>query len=178
MVIGLTGPKLAGKGTAALYITKKYGASVFSMSGILSDIASRIHVENSRSNLIAIATGLRSQYGEDILAHVLKKDIEKNTSSHAIIDGIRLEKEVEIFSTLPDFHLLYIDAPVELRYQRALQRGEKAGETEMTFEEFLQEETAVTETGITSLQKNAHTIFMNATSLEALYAQIDDFFES
>lgn len=172
MVIGLTGPKLAGKGTTAAYLENTHSASVYSMSGVLVDVAKRLHMPNSRANLIAIATGLRSQFGKDVLAQVLKKDIQAAKDDLAVIDGIRMQAEVDIFSTLPDFHLIFIDAPTKMRYERAQNRGEKAGEAEMNFEEFKAEEEAVTEQQIQSLQKKAQSVIKNDGTIDELYEQI------
>lgn len=172
MIIGLSGPKLAGKGTVADFLVKEFGAQASSMSGILTDIAHRLYLPNSRENLIGIATGLRSQFGEDILAKVLGEDLKQTPDTLAIIDGIRMPSEVAAFSQLPGFKLLFIDAPVEVRYQRALQRGEKVGESEMSFEQFLAEEKAVTETGIESLRQAATAQLQNTGSLDELYDQV------
>lgn len=173
MIIGLIGPKLSGKGTAAAYLTQKHSAHVYSMSGIISDIAVRLHLENSRANIIAIVTGLRSTLGEDILAQVLKGDIEAANDDFAVIDGIRMPKEVEIFSTLRDFKLIYIDAPVETRYARAKGRGEKAGEQDMSFEQFIEEEGAVTEKNIANFKAQANYTIENTGSMDELYAELE-----
>jgi dephospho-CoA kinase len=172
MVIGLTGPKLSGKGTAAKYLTEKYGAKVYGMSGILTDIARRLHLENSRANLIAIVTGLRSQFGADILAKTLYQDVLEAKDALAVIDGIRMTDEVKIFSTLPGFILVYVDAPLQVRYERAKNRGEKVGESTMTFEEFKKEEAAQTEVQIQGLREQAHDI-LNQADLDSFYAQLD-----
>jgi dephospho-CoA kinase len=173
MIIGLTGPKLAGKGTVAAYLGRTAGAKAFSMSGILTDLASRLHLPNSRENLIAIATGLRSQFGEAILAQVLAKDLVQADPALAIIDGIRMPSEVDAFASLPDFQMIYIDAPVALRYERARSRGEKAGESDQTFAQFQAEEQAVTETGIAALRQRASAIIDNHGTLDELYQQVD-----
>lgn len=172
MVIGLTGPKLAGKGTAAVHLADKHDAVVYSMSGILSDIARRLHLPNSRANLIAIVNGLRDQFGEDILAQVLKEDVAEAGNAISVIDGIRMPSEVDIFSKLPDFHLIYIDAPVEERYNRALNRGEKAGEQDMSFEEFKAEEEARSETKITSLRERADIVIDNSATIEEFHEML------
>ena len=100
---------------SARHLQKQFGAVAFSMSGILTDIVNRLYVPNSRENLIAIVTDLRARFGEDVLAQVLKKDIEAFIAKHPdtpiVIDGIRMPMEVEVFSQLPDFHLVFIDAP-------------------------------------------------------------------
>ncbi len=177
MIIGLTGPKLSGKGTASDYLQKQFGAKAFSMSGILTDIVNRLYLPNSRENLIAIVTDLRARFGEDVLAQVLKKDIaafqEKNPGVPVIIDGIRMPMEVDVFSTLPDFHLIFIDAPMRARYERALSRGEKVGESEMTFEQFEAEENAVTESHMDALRVNANAELINASTYEDLYAALE-----
>jgi len=176
MVVGFTGPKLSGKGTAAAYLAKKFGAKTYSMSGILTDIAARLHLENSRANLIAIATGLRSQFGKDVLAKTLYQDVLQAGDKLAIIDGIRMADEVAIFSTLPNFQLFYVDAPVEVRFARAKNRGEKVGESTMTFETFLQEEQAKTEVEIHGLKTQAVHIF-NATDIDSFHAQLDQYIQ-
>lgn len=173
MVIGLVGPKLSGKGTVAAYFIERYHARTYSMSGILVDIADRLYMPKTRMNLIGIVTGLRDQFGKDVLAHVLKKDIEKNDDPLAVIDGIRMREEVTIFSALSDFRLLYIDAPLELRYNRARGRGEKVGESQMTLEQFTAEESAVTELEISSMKEQTDIIIVNDRTLQELYAQLD-----
>ena len=172
MIIGLTGPKLGGKGTTAEYLQKKYGAVTYSMSGILFDIAQRLYLPTSRENLINIATALRSEFGEDILGKVLKEDIKKADDKIAIIDGIRMPSDVELFSQIPGFILLYINAPIQQRFKRAHSRGEKEGEKDMSFEQFEAEEKAVTEKGITNLLKKANTVIENNGSFDELYEAI------
>ncbi len=175
MVIGLTGPKLAGKGTAAAWLVEQNGAVSYTMSGLLTQIATVLHLENSRDNLIKIVTGLRSQYGEAVLAESLKRTIETDQPRLAIIDGVRMGMEVDVFAQLPDFRLIYIDAPAEVRYQRALQRGEKVGESEQTLEEFMAEESAVTEQQIVGLKDRADLVIDNVGAPEELYALIGGF---
>ncbi|PIW37170.1 MAG: hypothetical protein COW24_01775 [Candidatus Kerfeldbacteria bacterium CG15_BIG_FIL_POST_REV_8_21_14_020_45_12] len=172
MIIGITGPKLGGKGTSAAYLREQYNAEIFSMSRILFDIAHRLHLETSRENLIKIATGLREEFGSDILAQVLKQDVSNSSGSVCVIDGIRMQSEVDIFSKLPDFRLLYIDAPIESRYERSLSRGEKVGETDMTFNEFKAEENAITEQGIAALKNKAAVVIVNDNSIPDLHTKL------
>lgn len=178
MIIGLTGPKLAGKGTAADYLVQQHGATVYSMSAVLTELANRLYLDNSRQNLISLATGLRQSFGEDLLARVLKEDIAKAQPKLAVIDGIRLASEVEQFSQLDDFRLVYIDAPVKVRYERALLRGEKVGETEMSFAEFEEEETAVTERQIETLKNWSKAIVINSESIDIMHTKLGEIVSS
>lgn len=172
-IVGLAGPKLSGKGTIARYLIDNKRAVTFSMSGVLSDIAKRMYLENTRANLIAIATGLRSQFGQTVLAAVLAKDIARSDAELIVIDGIRLNSEVDIFSKLAGFELWYVDATVEERYRRAKLRGEKVEETTMTFEEFVAQESAVTEKEIQSLRERAQHVLDNQKTIDELFDAVD-----
>ncbi len=174
MVIGLTGPKLSGKGTTSEFLQQHCNAKAFSMSGVLVDIANRLHIECSRKNLIALATNLREAFGTDILAQVLSKDIKMLDHEISIIDGIRFMDEIDCFKQLPDFHLIYIDAPLEERYKRSQQRTEKVGENTQSFEDFSKEENAVTEKRISELHKHADATIQNDSSFDALYKRIQE----
>lgn len=179
MILGLTGPKLGGKGTTAGHLEKTEGATVLTMSDVLVDIAERLHLPLSRSNLITIARALRSEFGEDILAKVLKQDIEAaGDDKLTVIDGIRMASELDLFSKLKDFHLLYIDAPLEERYRRVQERKEKEGESGLSFDEFKAEEDADTEKSIGSFKELAEQVVQNDSTKEALYNAVDAFVDA
>lgn len=174
MIIGLCGPKCSGKGTIATYLVDHYRARTFSMSGILRDILDRLTLSASRENMIQLALRLREQFGSDILAQAVKNHIEKERPDCGIIDGVRYAAEWEIFSQLSDFQLWYIDAPLELRFARQQQRGEKVGERDQSFDNFIKEEQAQTEQGIAGLRQHAAHIMTNDSTVSVLYAKIDD----
>lgn len=173
MVIGLVGPKLSGKGTISDYLVEAHQAKVYSMSGVIVDIVERLHLEKSRKNIIAVATGLRSTLGVDIIAQVLQIDIIDAKDALAVIDGIRFADEIEYFTQLPNFHLIYIDADLKTRHERALKRNEKVGESSQSFEEFKQEEEAETEKGISGLQSAAEHVIVNNNTFEELYKKVE-----
>lgn len=177
MIIGLTGPKLAGKGSAAQYFAQHHQTQIFSMSSILSDVATRLHLPHSRANMIAIATGFRTQLGNDILAKVLAEDIRRSQGLCIVIDGIRFIEEVRQFQKLSEFILLYIDAPLRVRFERAHGRGEKVGESTMSFEDFEREEQAVTERGIAALVSIAQIRIVNDASMVAFEHTIEGIFQ-
>lgn len=173
MVIGLAGPKLSGKGTAAAYFANNQNAQIYSMSGILTDITRRLHLSGTRANLITLASSLRAVFGVDILARVLKEDIRAAQDEIAVIDGIRYMEELRQFQQLKNFHLFYIDTPLKERYKRAQKRGEKVGEKEMSFMQFQEEEQAVTEQQITALQKYASVCLQNIDTIDTFYRGLE-----
>ncbi|MFH1426714.1 MAG: AAA family ATPase [Candidatus Kerfeldbacteria bacterium] len=172
MVIGLTGPKLGGKGTTSAILQAELGAKAYTMSDILADICTRLHLEKSREHLIAVATGLRKTLGNDILAQVLKKDVLSAQDEIAVIDGIRMRSEIDLFKDIPGFTLVFIDAPLKMRYGRATTRGEKVGETELSFEEFTKEEEAPTETEVSSFRGQAAFVIENTGTIKDLEDEV------
>lgn len=172
MIIALTGEKLGGKGTVAAYLQKHHNAKVLSFSRPLSDILLRIGQPNTRKELVALGTYLRERFGNDILAQVAAHDAASLTGL-VVIDGMRYKAEYDIFSKLPNFHLLNITAPLEMRYQRTQQRSEKADEQAMTLEEFTQREQDTTEQEIQAVQALASGTIQNTGSFEELYEHVD-----
>jgi dephospho-CoA kinase len=174
IIIGLTGEKLSGKGTVSKYLIEKYKAKHYRFSKILDDIIERLYLPRTRENEIAIALGLRDKFGNEILAHVLKKDIENNPSDISIIDGIRYWEEYNILKNLPGFIFIYITAPLEIRYQRALQREEKTEEKNLSLEDFTKQESGPTEAIIKDISKEANYCVTNDQTIEDLYQKIEE----
>jgi dephospho-CoA kinase len=65
---------------------------------------------------------------------------------------------------MEEFILIYIDAPAELRHKRVTARGQNAGDTDKSFEEFLKDEEHDTERSIRSLRPLANTVIENIGS--------------
>lgn len=132
-LIGLTGTNASGKGEAAAFF-KTQGYSYFSLSDIIRDELSREGREATRDNLIQKGNQLREKNGGEILA----RRVMEQVTGKSVIDSIRNLKEIEYLRTHKNFILLAIDAPVEIRYQRAKQRGRD--ESASTLEEFIAKE--------------------------------------
>ncbi len=135
VVIGLTGPNAAGKGLAADFFIKK-GFIYHSLSDAVREEALRRGLTTSRKDLIITGTSLREEFGLSILA---SRTFEKLSGSD-IVDSFRHPEEVRFFREKAGvFLLLGIDAPQELRYERAKRRS-RGGDSIATFEEFRRKE--------------------------------------
>ena len=132
-LIGLTGTNAAGKGEVAIYLKSK-GYGVFSLSDAIREHLSQRGLEANRDNLIAAGNSLRRRYGADILA----RRVMKRVRGRAVIDSIRNGREVAYLKRQPGFVLAAVDAPVEIRFRRALKRGR--AESAATLEEFVAKE--------------------------------------
>lgn len=131
--VGLTGPNASGKGEVARFLEGK-GFSLCSLSDVVRQEATRRGLDHSRENLIRTGTALREQFGEGVLAQRTLPKI----SQRSVVDSIRNPGEIQVLRTLPGFHLLGIDAPVALRFERSRRRG-RVGDGE-TLEEFERKE--------------------------------------
>jgi dephospho-CoA kinase len=116
--IGLTGPNASGKGEVARFLTEK-GFAPHSLSDIVREEATVRHLDHSRDNLIQTGTALRREFGDGVLA----ERILSRLSQLSVVDSIRNPGEIRALRKLPGFHLLGIDAPMTLRFERSRLRG-------------------------------------------------------
>jgi dephospho-CoA kinase len=116
--IGLTGTNASGKGEAAhFFIT--HGYDFISLSDLVREELKKNSLEITRKNLIAMGNKMREESGPDVLARKALKKISGKT----VIDSIRNLKEIEYLRKNTEFLLLSIEAPLEIRFQRARKRG-------------------------------------------------------
>jgi dCMP deaminase len=127
MIIGVSGPNGAGKGEFVSYLEER-SFYVHSLSDVIRDELARRGVEESRERMIEVGTELRAQGGPGALASGLLKKLlpDRNYA----IDSIRHPAEVEVLREFAhDFHLVWVDAEIETRFERLRLRG-RAGDPE------------------------------------------------
>ena len=168
LIIGLIGLPGSGKGTVANLLQKEYGAKYTRFSGIISDLLDRLAIEKSRENMIKMSETLRQTFGEDALSYAIGQDVLKAKGQIIVLDGIRRPGDIVALEPLPQFHLVSVEAPPELRFERMKARGEKATEATMTREQFLAEEQAPTEVTIPAVMERAEFHLDNSGSKEDL----------
>lgn len=173
LIIGLVGRQGSGKGTAAKILQEKYGASLFRFSAVLGDILDRLALERSRDNLIKLSETLRQTFGEDALSYAIEHEATNTQGEIAVVDGIRRIEDIAALEPLPAFRLVEISAPAKVRFERMKGRGEKTGESGMSWEEFTEQEQAPTEVTIPSVAARAWKAIDNGGSSDELVAKID-----
>jgi len=172
-IIGLVGRQGSGKGTAAKILQERYGASLFRFSAVLGEILDCLAIERSRDNLIKLSETLRQSFGEDALSYAIEHQAVNSTSDVVVVDGIRRIEDISALEPLPIFKLIEISAPAKVRFDRMKGRGEKAGESGMSWEEFTEQEQAPTEVTIPSVAARAWKAVDNGGSHDELVAKID-----
>ena len=127
--IGLTGTNGAGKGEAVAFFESR-SFTGFSLSDQIREELKKKNLSSSRSNMIKTGNEMREKSGSDILARLVMKKVK----SKAVIDSIRNPQEIKFLRRFKNFILIAIDAPIEIRFERAQKRGRD--ESASTLEEF------------------------------------------
>lgn len=173
IIIGLVGPMAVGKGAVCEYMAEKYGAKQVRYSTMLRDVADRLFLPHTRDVLIKMSEVLRSTFGDDLMAQVVKKEAEALDVEVVCVDGIRRPQDVITMQDNPNFHLVAMDADIKVRYDRIVKRSENSDDQGKTFEQFEQDNARSTEVTIAEIAKQAEHIIDNNGSFEDLYAQVD-----
>ncbi len=175
LLIGLVGEKGSGKDTFSKYLTEisKEKITHIRFSDLLKETLKLWDIDVTRANLQKLAQVLED-FGEGTVAHGLEKKIENSNSEIIILDGIRWKPDVALLRKFPNHKLIYITADKKLRYERLKQRGEKTGESEMTYDQFLEEEIATNELLIPEIGATADIKIENNGTIEEFDSKIED----
>jgi dephospho-CoA kinase len=136
-IIGLTGTFASGKDTLANYLVAEKNFMHFSTSDILRQEALRLRGSTERPVLFEVANQLRRERGADVFVQISLEMYRGHTDKKyagVIISGIRSIGEVEAIHQQGGT-MVFVDAPVETRYERMASRQRDA-ESQLTFEEF------------------------------------------
>ncbi len=121
MLIGLTSRNAAGKDEVASFLVQRHGFAYFSLSDVLREVLKKRGLPVTRENLIEAGNKLRLEKGPGALAEIALESLKDKKD--AVVVSIRNVGEIETLRKRGDFILVGVDAPVELRFQRARLRG-------------------------------------------------------
>jgi len=175
-LVGLTGTNAAGKGEVARLLGAR-GYAYRSLSDVLRAELARRGLEATRDNLIRVGNELRAAHGADVLA---RRAAEGLGDGRAVVDSIRNAAEVAYLRGLGDFLLIGVDAPVEIRFERARLRGRN--ESAATLGEFRAKEVEELRGGETGQQleaclRLADVLIINDGTIEALGRKLEETLE-
>lgn len=175
-VIAIIGEQAGGKGATADIIRKHYGGSRLTISNILRRTLDSLHLESSRENLTDLALVLKNGFGKSVLMKAMLKEVENEDADLVIVDGLRMPGDPDPFKSEygNDFTLVYITADQKTRYERSVGRGEKSGESDTSFVDFVANETRETEKYIAEVGASADFIIKNNKNQKELEKQIVD----
>ena len=177
VVIGLIGTAGSGKDTVASYIKHQYQAEEFRFSYLLVKALEIFGIEVSRENLAWLMNILKRKYGQDVLTRAMKKTIDELAQRNVVvINGLRLPPDIVFLRAFKKNVLVFIDVPAKLRWKRVCARKEKTDD-QVTFKEFLRQNSGENENHIGILAKKADLVISNDGSKTQLHRQIDQLME-
>lgn len=178
-IIGVVGEKGSGKGTFPKILEelspgKRIARATF--SDVMTDTLNVWRIERSRENYIKLVVAMRNAFGPNVLAGTVKKRVQELNGDIVIVEGMRWLADLEMIKSL-DGKIVYITADPKIRYERTKSRGEKAGETQASFEQFMQEENAPTEVDIPKIASQADFTINNNGTIDEFKSQVKLFAE-
>jgi dephospho-CoA kinase len=144
-IIGLCGQPASGKDTAADFFVEK-GFLHLSTGDILREEMIKQGIPVDREHMGAFGAKTKKERGMGYLAELAADKIMVNSNASngsntkAVVSGLRAALEIDILRKRfgDEFTLLAIDAPIELRYERAKKRNRPGDD--LTFEQFRAQE--------------------------------------
>jgi len=116
-------------------------------------------------------------FGEDILAKTIGKDCERATKDCMIVDGVRRMADIVTLQEMPNFHIVYITAPLEMRLAWAIAAAEKVGDASLTPEKFLEQNAAEPELEIPLVGSHAHLRIDNVGTKDDVFRRLDGYLD-
>lgn len=166
MIIGITGTLGAGKGTVAEYLAKKHNFTYYSIRNFFAQEVLRRGKIVNRDTIGAVAAELRAEHGpmyaiEQLLSQAL-------ASKNVVIESIRSKEEAQYLKSKGAL-LWAIDADLQVRYQRTLQRD--ASVENISFEKFVEKEK--NESTLKEMMAMADTIVRSDGTKEEFFGEIE-----
>jgi len=161
LVIGLTGPISGGKGVVA-DILKEKGFFYSSTSDRIREEIRQRGLEITRERLQDVADELRAKFGPEVLA-LRTWNLVISQPKNAIIDSLRNEVEVDFLKGKPEFVLIGVTAPRELRFERAKARNKE--KEPLTWEAFVRVDEKDFDSGLGKLGRDIQTCLNKANFL-------------
>ncbi|MFA4995561.1 MAG: AAA family ATPase [Patescibacteria group bacterium] len=178
MIIGLTGTFGAGKDAVSEYLAEK-GFEHISTSDILREVAKERSLGLDRETVRMLSNNLKKEFDSAILA---KMAVEQKSKKNLVISALRDIGEIDYLKTIDNFKLIFVDAPIEIRYERLIKRSRDDQEKKLTLEELKEKEqlemSGKSSQRIDLCKEKADYIIDNSGTIEGLNKKIDKILEN
>ncbi len=169
LIIGVTGMPGSGKSVVAREISRVLGWPIYSMGDIVRAETRRRGYELTSSNIERVARILREEIGEDAVAILLVRELEKEESEGVIVDGMRSLAETRRFRAFAPLCVVAVHASPLTRFRRIMARG-RVGDAS-GWEEFVERDLNNLHLGIGDLIALSDAVIVNEGPLEEALAQ-------
>jgi dCMP deaminase len=175
MIIGVAGRNGAGKGELVKFLEARSFTALSLSDAIRQELADR-GLSETRERMIEVGQEMRRRSGPGALAQSLVKHLQLDRNY--AIDSIRHPVEVEILRHCgQDFHLVWIDAKLETRFERMRARGRGGDPTSVAELEALEARERGSDDPnaqqLDAVQAEASFTLANDGTLEAFQSQIE-----
>ena len=177
ILLGVTGTNGAGKGVFVAYLKERYGASHYSVRNYLVQSLKEKGLPTDRPAMRALANSMRNNEHGAFIIEALCKQAQQDPGI-VIIESIRNPMEIDFLKRWnAKSKIVAIDAPQELRYQRAIERSSSTDAIDFeTFQaqeasEWTNDDPKAQQVGICMQQSDI--ILMNAGGLRDFQQAID-----
>lgn len=176
MIIGITGSFGAGKGAVVDYLVREKGFADYSARAFITDEIKFRGLPINRDTMAEVANDLRQKHEPTYIIESLYNKA-KERGGDAVVESLRAVAEAKLIKKLGGV-VLGIDAPPEIRYERAIARGSETDK--VPYEEWLQQEIRESNPNdptkqdiFGALRESTVTIENNGT-LQELYEKIEE----
>jgi len=138
VVIGLMGTIASGKGTVADFLVKRYGFKRIIMGNLVRAEARKLKLKPTRENLHNLQARIRAKKPHYFINKVIER-IRKSKWQRWVVDGLRNPDQAALLKKTFNAKIIFIDAPVEIRWKRAKKRG-RSYEARESLKEFIERE--------------------------------------
>lgn len=181
MIIGLSGTFASGKDTLAHHLVATRNFLHVSTGDMIRAVAEAEYGNIERPTLFKTANETREKRGPGVFAELAleKYTEEQDKYDGVVISGVRSLGEADMIKKAGG-KIVFVDAPIEIRYQRIKDRH-RSGEEKLSFEEFKaseeQEELQVHDNpyvqDITGVKELADIIVFNVDDVQAYLADAE-----
>jgi len=123
----------SGQDVFARELARRLNIHVYSLGDFFRNIAKERNILQTRENLQKLRKEIDKKHHKSFIPRKLAAEIILRNEP-AIITGIRLKEEVEVFNCFFQFKLVFVFAESSIRYQRLINRKEEKDPT--THEEY------------------------------------------
>lgn len=178
-IIGVSGTNGAGKDTFSNYVIQRTGGMQIGLGSVLRDQLSP-GIIPTRENLAQLSARLREEYGLAVLVDFAISKFRTSDNKNLIVNGIRHPAEAKKIKEVGGL-MLWIDAPISLRYQRITENDRNRIEDRVSFADFqLQEQREMTSSSelsvnLTAVRRLADLTLVNSYKIQREFeAKIDE----
>jgi len=171
IVIGITGTNGAGKGTVVDFFKDK-GFTHYSAREFIAQEVENRGLDVNRNTLTIVGNDLRSEFSSSyVIEKLCELALAKN--KNCILDSVRIIKEVEFLRKFPHFYLIAVEADINIRYKRIIER--KSQTDSVSFDEFRNQEEIIeasinpNEPNLKECLKLADKVFLNNSDIITLH---------